>query len=235
MRAITHLHTSHSWDSAMRPRRLVEALLSLDVQFALVTDHDTFAGSLEAADLSHGQLVIPTSAEIRTDRGDLVAVYEPGTTPPPVSELKVWDRAVRTIRETGGLVWLPHPYRSHQDPADLARDADVIEVFNARCSKRDDERATDLANSMGIHRAFGSDAHRVREIGSVVVEYDSATDSPVRSILTSPVAPLWTNRNPKSSKMVAEIVNGVKTRRPILASYFVARYLKHRVIEAVRR
>lgn len=234
IRAVTHLHTSHSWDSALRPRRLVEVLASLEIDLALVTDHDTFAGSQETAQLAQGRVVVPTSAEIRTDRGDLIAIYEPGVTPPPVADLKEWDRAVALIRDTGGVVWLPHPFRSHLEPAELAKDVDIIEVFNARCSKRDDERATHLAQSLGIQRAFGSDAHRAREVESVVVEYDSGPDATVRSILMSPVDPLRTGRNPKSSKMVAEMVNGVKRGRPILTGYFLLKYVKHRFIEVVR-
>lgn len=235
VRAITHLHTSFSWDSPMRPERLVEILTELDIGLALVTDHDSFEGSLEVARIAAGKVIVPISAEIRTDQGDLIAVFEPGTEPPPVSELKEWQRAVPFVRGNGGLVWFPHPYRSHPTPELLAPEVDVIEVFNARCSQGQDDRATQLAIDLAIHPGFGSDAHLKREVPSVIVEYDASEEAPVRDILMSPLQPIQAIRNPKSTKMLAEVVNGVKRKRPALAAYFGARYVRHRIGEATRR
>ena len=80
---------------------------------------------------------------------------------------------------------------------------------------------------------FGSDAHLASEVDRVVVEYEPA-GTVLETLRGTPVctAP---SRTPKSSVMAAEVINGVKTRRPALVGYFAARYLKHKAVEWTRR
>jgi predicted metal-dependent phosphoesterase TrpH len=233
VRAITHIHTGYSWDSLMATHRVVDELRRLDIELALVTDHDSFEGSHRVADRAGEALIVPTAAEIRTDRGDLIVAYPPGTSPPPVAEFKSWDSGVRVARETGALLWLPHPYRSHVDVDALAADVDVIEVFNARCSRADNARAEHLATSSGRQAAYGADAHLLRELAGVVVEY--AGSGPALQVLASQVEPIRAAMGRKSDRMLAEVINGVKRKRPALAGYFAARYVKHRAKEMLTR
>jgi predicted metal-dependent phosphoesterase TrpH len=234
--AITHIHTHRSWDSRLRPEALAATLSALRVDLAVVTDHDTFAGSVEFAAhcrRSAPGITVPVAAELRTDRGDVVVVFEPGTDPPPVSRLRRWSNLIEIVPDMGGLVWLPHPFRGHVEPEGMAAAADVIEVFNARCSPRKNQRARDLWRASNAAAAYSVDAHRMREIPRALVRYpdmgavcetlrqDAVCDNPVPS--------------PKSDKMAAEVINGIKRRRPALAAYFVLRYLEHRTREAVER
>lgn len=234
--AVTHIHTHRSWDSRIRPAALVPVLTELGIDLALVTDHDTFDGSIEFAEhcrKAAPSITVPVAAELRTDRGDVIVVFEPGTDPPPVERLLRWVDLVRIVPESGGLVWLPHPFRGHSEPAELAERADVVEVFNARCTPRQNERAAALGRATGAAAAYSVDAHRIREVPRAVVRYedrgnvcdtlrqDAVCEDPVHS--------------PKSDRMAAEITNGIKRGRPALAAYFVLRYIRHRVREAVGR
>ncbi len=234
--AVTHIHTHRSWDSRIRPAALAATLASLGIDLALVTDHDTFDGAREFA--AHCRtaapgITVPVAAELRTDRGDVIVVFEPGADPPPVERLLRWADLVEIVPEMGGLVWLPHPFRGHSDPAELAARADVVEVFNARCTPRQNSRAADLRRAAGAASAYSVDAHRLRELPRAVVRYpesgsvcemlrqDAVCDEPILS--------------PKSDRMAAEITNGIKRRRPALAAYFALRYLRHRAREAMQR
>ena len=51
MRAATHIHTRHSWDGSIRPNKLVDWLVEAEIELAVVSDHDTFAGSIECKEI----------------------------------------------------------------------------------------------------------------------------------------------------------------------------------------
>lgn len=231
MRAITHIHTERSWDSRVQAGRLADVLTRHHIELALVCDHNDFGGSLALRSLAAARgldLLVPVAAEIRTDRGDVIVVFDHGE-PPPVDALLAWPRLRDEVRRRGGLIWLPHPYQSHTGVEELASDADVIEVFNARCSRRQNEQAVDLCERHGAVPAYGADAHRLTEVGRFVVDYEPAS-SVVGALRTAPTCqqPVPARR---SDVMAAEVINGVTRRRPALVGYNLLRWAVHRARE----
>jgi predicted metal-dependent phosphoesterase TrpH len=235
VKAITHIHTEHSWDSRLRVKAIAEVLVRTNVQLALVCDHDSYEGALELRKFlraAGSAIRVPVAAEVRTDLGDVVAVFEDDRELPPIAELRDSRLISRIVHDAGGLVWLPHPYRGHPDLGDLPNEADVIEVFNARCSDKKNRRAEDLCTQVDATPAFGSDVHLARELDATVVDYPAAKTA--IEVLRGHPSSLQPVRTAKSNVMAAEIINGIKTRRPALAAYFAARYVKHRTVERVR-
>lgn len=136
VRAVTHIHTRKSWDGIIRPDALVDHLEDAGIGLALVTDHDSFDGARAVAEVAADrnlEIQIPVAAEIRTDLGDLVVVLDEAE-PPRIEDLKHWRDLISTVRDLGGIVWFPHPFRGHDNPQALAEHSDVIEMFNSRCS-----------------------------------------------------------------------------------------------------
>lgn len=235
MRAITHIHTTHSWDSRLRIEPLARRLSALDVSLALVADHDSFQGSIALArHVSDAGLSIqvPIAAEIRTDLGDVITVFEDDSDLPAIESLKSASAIRAVVHDHGGLVWLPHPHRGHPDVHSIAEHCDVVEVFNARCSAKKNERGAALCHAVGAIPAYGADAHLRSELGQVIVEYQPAET--ILGTLSGEPEPVIAHRTSKSNVMAAEVINGAKVRRPLLVAYFVVRYAKHRAIEAVR-
>lgn len=234
MRAVTHIHTCHSWDSRMSPRALADRLVGAGIEVAMVTDHDSFGGALELRALVRENglaLRVPVAAEIRTELGDVIVVFEDGT-PPPIESLKTWDRLRDTVRDLGGLIWLPHPYRSHDRVEELAEASDVVEVFNSRCGPEANSRAADLCKRHGRVRGFGSDAHLLREAGTWSVEY--AGDGPLLDLLVAPSTCADPLPARPSDVSVAEVINGLKRRRPTLVGYYGLRYARDRARELTK-
>lgn len=234
MRAITHIHTDRSWDSRTRTDRLADALTRHRIELALVCDHNDFGGSLALRALVDERgldLRVPVAAEIRTDQGDVIVAFDQGE-PPPVEALLMWPALHDEVRRRGGLIWLPHPYQSHAGVEDLAAGADVIEVFNARCSRSQNERAAELCRRHGAVPAYGADAHRLAEVGRFVVDYPSAP-SPVAALRAAPACPAPVPAR-RSDVAAAEVVNGFTRRRPTLVGYNLARWAAHRAREVVR-
>jgi len=231
MRAVTHIHTSYSWDSRSGVARLADALLRHRVELALVSDHNDFSGSLALRQLSDDrglELSVPVAAEIRTDRGDVIVIFEGGE-PPAVEDLLSWDGLPSLVRERDGLIWLPHPYQSHSDVEALAAEADIIEVFNARCDEQQNAQAADLCRRHGAVPGYGADAHRLVEVGRFSVDYEPGPTI-LQTLRSSPSCPEPV-RSRRSDIMAAEMVNGFTRRRPTLVGYNLLRWAKHRARE----
>ena len=225
VKAVTHIHTLHSWDSRTSIERTVDALVETGVGLALVSDHNSYEGSwkcrAEAARRS-ADIRIPTAAEVRTDKGDVIVVFDHDS-PPPIDDILEWHDLLAQVRAANGLIWLPHPYQSHVDVELLAAEADVVEVFNARCSDDQNRRSQDLCQSSQSVPGYGFDAHRRSELTRFSVVYPEA-DSVLDQFRTSPFcdAPVPTRR---SDLAAAEVVYGVHRRSPKKIAYFGAKWL----------
>jgi hypothetical protein len=104
--------------------------------------------------------------EITTDSGDLIGLY----INEPIPKKTPFLDALDAIHEQAGLAYLPHMFdvtRSGASRPELARKADIIEVFNARSvMKNFNQKAAEFAKKTGIPGAAGSDSHSLFEFGT---------------------------------------------------------------------
>jgi predicted metal-dependent phosphoesterase TrpH len=193
LRGIIHCHSQYSYDSLTSISAYLRIAQRQSLDFIILTDHDTIAGSqaLKAAAarrLPH--LQVPLAAEYQTDEGDVIAAFLDGE----VRARKFAD-FVSEVREQDGLLMLPHPYVGHQAPEKVAAACDLVEVFNCRTRESKNSRAYELARSLGKHGYAGADAHFARSILSAVVEVERR-GSLRRSILNG--SPTWKTPRPTS-------------------------------------
>lgn len=159
----------------MSPMRVVEVARAEDADLLLIADHDSFEGARAArreVTRLQARLHVPVAAEIFTEFGDLIVAFDNEVDGLEVSRLKEFARLVACARSAGGVVILPHPYRGHSASDVVARDVDVIEVFNARCSAQENALAAMLAHTTRKAPAYAADAHVVTEVRAVSAEYD---------------------------------------------------------------
>jgi predicted metal-dependent phosphoesterase TrpH len=177
IRVDLHVHTSASSDSKTAPAQLADRshLLGLDPIF--ITDHDTTAAAFGLQIASRQRVVV--GQEITTTEGELIGLFLQKPIPPGLTA----KQTALAIRDQAGLVYLEHPYdrfRRHlteeaiEDVADLI---DIVEVFNARSDERTNHRAEELREILGAAAGAGSDAHTLRELGSVYVEMENFDDT----------------------------------------------------------
>ncbi|HUY24988.1 MAG TPA: PHP domain-containing protein [Candidatus Saccharimonadales bacterium] len=171
IRVDLHIHTSASFDCQSDPVQVAKRCRSLGLAPIFVTDHDSIEGALRMRkEVEDVEVVI--GQEITTTRGELIGLFLNEAVP---GGLEPGD-AVREIKAQGGLVYLEHPYdasrrRLQQESIEeLADEFDIVEVWNERSSRELNERAKDLALTLGVPFGAGSDAHRLEEIGSVHLE-----------------------------------------------------------------
>lgn len=164
-----HIHTRWSGDSALEFEAIKCQASSRGLSGVAITDHETFEGA--AGIVSGERFLVIKGMEICTEFGDIVALF--------ISRAiasRDFMGVRREISEQNGICVLPHPYRTHKETERLAREVDVIEVFNAQCSDEENAKARVLAERLGKPMIAGSDAHTIGYVGCCYTE----VDEPVR-------------------------------------------------------
>ena len=214
-RCLFHVHTRHSFDSLLSPKALLERARKLNVGVLIVTDHNTIQGSLEVQNLAQGGPPrVVAAAEYQSERGDIIGLCLK-------EEIRTRRAAeiLEQIHAQGGLAVLPHPYHGHAlDDAWLAG-MDLIEVYNARCSDRDNARAHELAQRLGCAALVGADAHCSLELGSAMNEFLAETrgsDAELQDRLLHAPRSFVMQRSPSLCRSYSQMVKAIKTRNPRL-------------------
>lgn len=172
-----HNHSVYSGDSIAEPRELIERAIEIGLDGIAFTEHHSFSASETVEGLKEhyrGRILVFRGAEYSAAEGHLLLFgikddrFNDFGLFAPVSEI------IRFVREEGGVVVVPHPFRSWlQLRADMKDYPGVsaIEAFNGHTSPEDNERALNAAGELGLPTTGGSDAHSREEVGSCFTEF----------------------------------------------------------------
>ena len=169
MKGIVHFHSEYSYDSLSAIDKILDRSLSLNLEFLILTDHDTVKGSIHLRERIKERnlpLIAPIAAEYSTEDGDIISAF--------ISEEIKFSNTEELIKETraqGGIIMLPHPFEGHSSKIlnNVDKFCDLIETFNPRCSNEQNEFAEKLALKFGLPSYQGSDAHLVAEMKNVIL------------------------------------------------------------------
>jgi len=163
MRFDLHIHSNYSSDSNLSVHDILKQAVRKGLDGIAICDHNTVEGSLHAIqrarELNLSLIVIP-GIEISTSDGHLIVLGIRENIQPdlPVSE------TITIARQKGAVVIAPHPFKKNSIGY-AAKDADAIETFNSRCMFGENEKAKELALSLGKPEVGGSDSHLLSAIG----------------------------------------------------------------------
>lgn len=169
-----HVHTSASFDSRSEPGQLRRRCRRLGLHPIFITDHDTIRGALEIR-RQFPDVEVIVGEEIMTAEGEIIGFFLTEHVPAGLDPLE----AVKRIKGQGGVVYLQHPFdprRRHLTAAGIERIADqidLVEVYNRRSAAVVNKEAVDLAKTLGVPRGAGSDAHHIRDLGTVRIEIEA--------------------------------------------------------------
>jgi predicted metal-dependent phosphoesterase TrpH len=167
------------------PESIVRCAKKVGLSAVAITDHNTIQGGIRALKVGKQTgIEIIVGAEVKTDRGDII-----GLCLNQEIQSAEWRSVVDEIRSQGGIVVLPHPYRDHELPEEIASTVDFIEIWNSRCTKEENYNAATLADRLGKKVMFGSDAHCPAEIGLVRVRVNPASFEMKEVIISSSTTP----------------------------------------------
>jgi predicted metal-dependent phosphoesterase TrpH len=167
-----HLHSSASFDCRVPPLEVARRCAQLGLSPIFLTDHEGIGGAQSL--LEAGQPAV-VGQEILTAEGELIGLFLKKPVPRRLSA----EETVDAIKEQGGLVYLQHPYdtgrRNLREEAieRIAGQIDIVEVVNGRSGAEVNRLADELRRTLGVPAGAGSDAHTLKEIGSVYVEMDA--------------------------------------------------------------
>jgi len=177
LKADLHIHSERSFDSTMSAETIVDRCLRKGITCVAIADHGTISGALEVK--ARAPFPVIVAEEILTPLGEIIGLFLTEEIPSPVSA----EEAIKRIKDCSGLVCIPHPFdrlrgikganrRGNGRLADLAGQADIIEVFNSRALPlgNPNGKARAFAEERGLLCSAGSDAHVPSEIGRAYVE-----------------------------------------------------------------
>ena len=176
VRVDLHMHSSASFDGRVPPVEIARRCRQFGLSPVVLTDHDTIEGARSLVELGEPVVV---GQEVLTADGELIGLFLTEAIPKLLSP----ENAVAAIRKQGGLVYLEHPYDTgrrnlREDAIErIAREIDIVEVFNGRSQPDVNRRAAELRSALGVPAGAGSDAHTLAEIGRVYIEME-AFDGP---------------------------------------------------------
>jgi predicted metal-dependent phosphoesterase TrpH len=168
LRCLFHIHTRHSLDCLLSPRKVVASARKAGAHVLIVTDHETIRGSEAVLCVAQGNpRFVIRAGEYKTEKGDLIGLF----LNEEIRSRKSND-VIQEIRAQGGLVVLPHPFKGHRLDDELLGQIDLVETFNGRCSSEQNESSRALARRLNKPEMAGSDAHCAAEIGAVITEFE---------------------------------------------------------------
>jgi len=176
MKADLHIHSSYSPDSYSAPNAIVEEAILRGLDVIAVTDHNTLAGSLAAADISGGRLLVIRGMEVSTADGHLLCfgVRE------EVLKGRSMCETIEAAVAAGGIAVPSHPFRPGtgcgRNVLDTLR-LHSIETNNGRNSRGRNRKAVKYAMEHRLSGVGGSDAHSIEEIGRAYTSFEETIES----------------------------------------------------------
>jgi len=196
-----HVHSIYSIDSSLKPERIIKISRKKGLSGIAITDHNTITGAIKTKSLESDDFMVIPGSEITTDKGDVIGLFlneniKPGR----------FIDVIDAINDQGGISILPHPYKNKlADPVELIENVDMIEVMNARISKKLNNKASVLSKKFGKKIVAGSDAHTSIEIGrvqSILTGEKTFGDSEdVKKYLLNGNVNIWGNESPFHIRM----------------------------------
>lgn len=184
-RIALHVHTEYSFDSQSQVPVILEYCRRHDINYIAITDHDTLDGCFVASQVDQTDVNLILGVEITTKEGIHVIglnikYFESG--------LDILT-TIASINSQGGIVYFPHPWRydgvfAISDWINiLNRTQFLVEGYNAKNDDINDIRTLELEkllknelNHSNFRVIEGSDAHRVKDIGSVILSVEKGFD-----------------------------------------------------------
>ncbi len=171
-----HIHTCHSFDSLLRPEKIIDYCVEKGYEMVIITDHNEIEGAKTAKEYASkhypGRIEVVIGEEIFTDIGDIVAF--------PLThkiEKGNYEFVFEKIKEQNAFICLVHPYsehdllRIHND--EIISKVDFVEVFNSRLiNKKLNAYAEEYANKYGKMKIVGIDAHLKKELKNASFIWD---------------------------------------------------------------
>jgi len=169
-RGLIHFHSKYSYDSNLSIERIVNFALKNKLNFLVLTDHDTIKGSIELKkyiEINNYDIEVIISSEYYTQYGDIIACG----IETEIEDMQ-FDNFIKEVKNQNGILLFPHPYKGHSNIEYIAKNVDLIEVFNARTDDISNEKALFLADKYKKNKYYATDSHNYMSLKNCIIEFD---------------------------------------------------------------
>ena len=170
-----HCHTRHSMDGLMTFDSLLHTAEKVGLDALAITDHDTIKGAQEFQRLAQARgsalQIIMGEEKTLADGSHFIGLFLQRHIESGELEDAIWE-----IEEQGGLCLIPHPFRRKDgllrgglERLKLFENRVAgFELFSAKCSFTENQRAADLLKATKLAPFGGSDAHYECDLGEAM-------------------------------------------------------------------
>lgn len=222
MRLLFHVHTRQSLDAWIVPGAIVRHARENGIGMVIVTDHDSHLGSVACGAIgSGGSIRFPMSAEYKSTAGDIICAFleHPIRTREPLG-------IVEETHAQGGLVIIPHPFKNSRFSDSVLEAADLIEIFNSRCTDEQNARAAAAARDLAKPGLAGADAHLRSELGLAVNEFDVSGTQDWRSVILTAPRTFTTTKTTLRAIRRSQMISACRQAKPIMFAKNLVRWVQ---------
>lgn len=206
-RGLIHFHSKYSFDSILSIKSIVDFALGENLNFLVLTDHDTLEGSIKLKEYVENNgydIEVLIAAEYYTEYGDVIAL----DIKDEIKDMN-FNNFISSVREQEGYILFPHPYVGHKNIEEIANQADLIETFNSRVSHEKNEKAAELANKFFKKGYSSPDAHNRNSLKNAIIEFKKE-GSLVESMLKNEISTISTKKTFLYEIYFSQIVKSFK-------------------------
>jgi predicted metal-dependent phosphoesterase TrpH len=223
-----HVHSKYSYDSLLLPQDLIKLARKKGLDCIAITDHDSIVGGLKTSKLNDTELKIITGIEIRSEIGDVIGLF----VNEQIKSSKFLE-VVNDIREQGGVVVLPHPFKNRTYLSNkIIQNVDIIEVKNGRIKPELNNMAAQIAERNELPAVGGSDAHLAREVGTIQTIYsngalyDLEDVTSFKRLIKSENPKIIGTESPRNVHYFSAVIGNLKKKQPIELGKSLIRKMK---------
>lgn len=219
-----HIHSKYSYDSLLSPDKILRVAKKKGLTGIAVTDHNTIKGGFVAEKINRDRdFTIIIGSEINTEIGDIIGLC--------ISE-EIQARnsieVIEEIKDQGGLVILPHPFRGHKLNQFIIEHSDAIEVFNGRSNELQNSQALEFAKKYNKPMIAGSDAHFASEIGNTYMRLNAFSQNSKMNICSNyDVEILHWQESPPYYIDASQIIKTIKSKNYRKSIHYTASFIYH--------
>lgn len=203
-----HIHSKYSFDSLLSPKTILKVAKKKGLTGIAVTDHNTIKGGLEVRRINKDKdFIAIVGSEIQTEIGDII-----GLCLNEEIKSRISIEVLEEIKDQGGFVVLPHPFRGHKLNRYIVEHSDAIEVFNGRSTVEENSKALELARSYNKPFTAGSDAHFAAEIGNGRIYSHFVSSKGGIGLSTYMENDIYRVKSPYYLQDMSQMVKSIKTR-----------------------
>jgi len=221
-RGLIHFHSIYSYDSITSIKDIVDFALKYNLNFLVLTDHNTIEGSNKLKryiETYKYNIEIIIASEYCTEYGDIIAlnIYK------EIIDMN-FDNFINEVKKQNGLLLFPHPYKGHNNIELIVKKVDMIEVFNSRTDEKSNEMALNLANKYNKPIYYATDAHNKYALKNSIIEFKKE-DTFIKSLLKNNIYIKNKNKSYYIEVIYSQLIKSIKHKKLKLFISMIRRLL----------